>query len=780
MAVTPADCRSKLTGLAQKDPFFNRADQRPLLDSMLTAMDTAVKNALQRAEERLTETSGQLDTELAETAEQLRKTGEQLAEEFAATLNSRPLTAEAALRLTRSIEGHILWLYDRVRARFETSMRRIAPTGRPLGDILQFLAAAWSKSCRDMPAELVLILDRQQQQQADGRSLWEMEGPQVLDQACEGHGFLASRLFYLRQRHHLHRRYKIVRSEPGETLNRHQPAPLHKEPPAALLNCRKVHDETNRAFADLWRNLRFNLENAAEDCNRLAAKMGDEEADTAAVQRLEETAKLVGETLARAAEQLTTVATPLKQAWQQLLDDLDRDRSEILALIPRDLQRELSWRERLRYRRRRLARTGHRWHEQGRQKLEKPRQFVTESLTKATAFGRWLLGQSGNTLGREETLQKLSDLPTPQEILARASDLPPVCRRLFTIGALKNREFLVGKEGHLETLGDLFRHWQEGKLCSVAVVGPNGSGKTSLVNCFQSELGNQIPVLRLAIEQRILGEQQLIELCCRWFELPSPPENLAALEAQLLQLPPTVILVENIHRLLLRTPGGLQCMRAFLRLVLASRRRLLWVITCRKYPWQRMQHLLQVDRYFTHQLQTLFGTQTEMRDALLLRLQTSGYPVVFVKNSGDGNGAQKNGSDQEALQERFFADLFAASRGNMQAALYFWLLGLDYDQSLESLTVRPLGKLDYGSLRSLDRQQFYALAEIIAHGELTAAEHAAIFACDLLRSDMLLGHLVQLNLLEYAAENGAAGRYRLNPLFFAPVTATLEGRNILQ
>lgn len=780
MAVTPTDCRKKLTDLAQRDPFLSQTDQRPLLDSMLNAMDTAVQAALQRAEGRLSETGQQLDAELTETAEQLRKAGEQLDGEFAATLSSKPLTAEASLRLARSIEGRILWLYDRVRARLESSMRRISPKGRPLGDILQPLTEAWSKSCREMPAELVLILDRQQQQVADGRSIWEMEGPQLLNQTCEGHGFLASRLLYLQQRNRLRRRYKIIRSEPCETLNRHQPAPLHKEPPSALVNCQTVHDETNRALADLWRNLRFNLENAAEDCSRLAAKLGDEEPDTDAIQRLEETAKLAGETLARSAEQLTTVAAPLKQAWQQLLTDLDRDRSEILALIPRDLQRELSWQERLQYRRRRLARTGRRWQELGRQKLEKPRQLVTEGLTKTTAFGRRLLGQSGSTRGREETLQKLSDLPTPQEILARANDLPPVCRRLFTIGALKNREFMVGKEGHLETLSDLFRRWQEGKLCSVAVVGPNGSGKTSLVNCFQSELGNRIPVLRLGIEQRIHCEQQLIELCCRWFDLPSVPENLADLETQVLQLPPTVIIVENIHRLLLRTPGGLQCLRAFLRLVLASRRRLLWVITCRKYPWQRMQHLLQIDRYFSHQLQTLFGTQTEMRDALLLRLQTSSYPVVFLKNSDSNSGPQKNGSDQETLQERFFTDLFAASRGNMQAALYYWLLCLDYDQNLESLTVLPLGKLDYSSLRSLDRQQFYALAEIIAHGELTAAEHATIFACDLLRSDMLLGHLVQLNLLEYAGAEEETGRYRLNPLFFAPATATLEGRNILQ
>ncbi len=779
MVLDPTNCRKQLTGLVRRDAFLHQADQRPLLDSMLAAMDATVKKALENAGQQLNKTGQELDDELKETAAQLHKAVEQLAEEFTAVLDGEALKPEEIFRLGRSIEGRILWLYDRVRNRLDKALRRIAPKGRPLSDIMQSLADAWSQSCRELPEELVLILDRQQENQVAGRSIWQIEGPRVLEQACTGHGFLTSRLLYLRLRQQLRRRYKTLRCEPCETLNRHLPAPLQKEPPAALLQCQKVYEETTGAFSDLWRNLRFNLETAAEDCSQLASEMSSKEPDPAARQRLEEMARVVGDTLTRAADQLATTTAPLKQAGQQLLADLDHDRSKILALIPRDLQRELSWQERAQHNQRRLTRTWRRWCEQGRKKLDQPRQTLTDWLTKITAFGRYSSGKGGRPRGREETLQKLSDLPTPEEIMARAATLPPVCRRLFTIGALKNREFLVGKEDHLDSLRDLFHRWQEGRLCSIAIVGPNGSGKTSLVNCFQSELGNQIPVHRLDIDHRLRGESQLIELCSHWFELPSVPKTLIDLEEQLRQLPPAVIIVENIHRLLLRTTGGLESIRAFLRLVLASRRRLLWVVTCRKYPWQRMQHLLQVDRYFSHQLQALLGSQADMRDALLLRLQTSSYPAKFLKND-DGKALKKNGSEQNSLQERFFTDLFAASRGNMQAALYYWLLCLDYDKTLESLTVRPLGKLDYSSLRSLDRQQFYTLAEIIAHGELNADEHAAIFDCDPLRSRMLLDHLVQLNLLVCDPGDNGTGRYQLNPLFFAPATATLEGRNILQ
>ena len=780
MAVNPAECRKRLSALARRDPFLNQADQRPLLDRLLTAIDSTIREALAQAERQLDETGRQLDDELEETAEQLRKAAVHLGDEFAAVLDNQPLTAETTSRLGRTIEGRILWLYDRVRVRLDASLNRIAPKGRLLHEILQLLSAAWEKPCRDLPEELMLIIDRQQQHQADGRSIWQIEGEHVLNQACEGHSYLGSWLTYLRLRQQLRRRFKIVRGELCEILRRHMPAPLQKVPPAALEQCQQTHEERISSFGDLWRNLRFNLESAAEDCSRLAMNLDGSEPLPDAHQRLEETSQLVRGTLERAAAQLATAATPLKQAWATLLADLDNDRGEILALIPRDLQRELSWQERARHNGRHLARLWKHWWTLGRKQLDRPWQVLANSLAKLPPLARRLLRLSGGVHSREETLQKLSDLPTPEEILTRAADLPPVCRRLFTIGALKNREFLVGKEEHLETLRTLFKRWQEGRLCSVAVVGPNGSGKTSLVNCFQSELGNHYPVHRLNVEQRLKGEQPLIDLCCRWFNLPSTPVNLAELEKQLQQLPPAVVIVENVHRLLLRTPGGLQSIRAFLRLVLASRKRLFWVATCRIHPWQRMLHLLQIDRYFTNQLPTLFGTQAEIRDAMMLRLQTSSYPVVFLREDGNGHALEKNGDDQNALQERYFADLFAASRGNMQAALYYWLLCLDYDQAKDRLTVRPLGKLDYSSLRSLDRQQLYTLAEIIAHGELTAEEHAAIFACDTLRSGMLLDHLVQLNLLGAAPQDDAASRYQLNPLFYAPATATLEGRNILQ
>lgn len=124
MAVNLSDCRKQLFNLAQRDRFLSQADQRPLLDSKLQLIDAALKTALDQADQQLAAADHKLDSELAEAADLLHKASEQLGEEFASTLANKPLSPEAMDRLARSIEGRILWLYDRVRSRLERSLSK--------------------------------------------------------------------------------------------------------------------------------------------------------------------------------------------------------------------------------------------------------------------------------------------------------------------------------------------------------------------------------------------------------------------------------------------------------------------------------------------------------------------------------------------------------------------------------------------------------------------------------------------------------------------------------
>ncbi|ABA89950.1 hypothetical protein Pcar_2714 [Syntrophotalea carbinolica DSM 2380] len=783
MAVNPSDCRNYLQRLAARDRFLSTVDQQPQLDALMRDLSAAIDEALAQGHTDLAAIDESLDNELLEVAGNLASSRELLTRAFEQVRSASPLQSEDLVQLSRTIEARILWLYDRVRVRQERSLNQVRPQNRSWNKILQHVAEAIDHALRNQPEELTLIRDRQQQQEPGGRSIWQIEAPPLIQTACTGSSRLTTRLTFARLRYRLGRRYQILQPVVQDAFTRHRPAMLQPDQKPLEGDYVQRHEQVSHDFSDMWRGLRFNLETAAEDCHRLAAQAAGDTVDSGQLQQqLTETGKLVTEVLERTEQQLAPLADPLKELSHQLLERLENECREMLDLIPKDLQRVLSRGERLTHKRRRLLRTWRRNYTQFRKDLQ-PLMARLDLMWQFLVQGIMGLRPGGDKIAKSESmLRSIADLPTPEAILQRAGELPPVCRRMFTSGALKNREFMIGKNKDLDTLRELFKRWQEGLLCSIAVTGPDGSGKTSLVNCFQSELGTQWPVLRFSIDSRLTNEPQLLEACRQWLELAEPPADLDAVEAYLNNLPRGVIIVENLHNLLLRTVGGLDVARAFLRLVLASRHRQLWVVTVRKYPWHRMRYLLTMDRYFTHQVHTLFNSQSEIRDALLLRVHTSSYPVTFLNGQEEAISQKPaTGKDEQtSRQDRFFADLFAATRGNMQAALYYWLMNLEYDEQQQTLLVSPMGKIDYGPLRSLDRAQLYALAEVIAHGGLSISEHATIFGGSSLQSRMLLDHLAQLNLLQYPHEQNPTAAYQLNPLFFAPITSLLESRNIIQ
>lgn len=673
--------------------------------------------------------------------EALAKGRRQLAEAFAQRPKNPPPeeTQEFTKRLQTELTAQRTWLLKKVRTQFEHAVK-----GRLAGKktVLALLEKLTDSARRQL---------ERHQAERDTLPLPANTG-------------LSARLaFHLRKT----ARARGLLNSPAENLPTAEELEYHPLVEEQNELSTRLHSRVD----DLWPSIRFHFQVADEELARLTASGDEKEPGGDFDKGVEEAEQLACGVLAAAEQQIAELFTPLDDYWAGLGKRLEACGQK---LARGEYSGSRPWRDLGAGLKRRGEEALHRY-------LDISGQEQTPLLR---AVSHKMFSNLQEILHKEaapqEKLLSLTDLPSAREVLQRSESFPLLHRRLFTLGPLKTREFLVAREEELEVLDDLFTRWQQGQACSLAVIGPEGSGKTSLINCFVSEYGAQGPLLLLEIDKRLQSPEDVIELFRQGFEIKKPLATLDELIEELLTRPKGMVLVEGGHNLALRVVGGGRAVEAFCSLLLATRRHFLWLVTFRKVPWQRLDYQYRINRFFTHQISTLLANQQEIRQVLLLRQRISGYPLTFV---GEGNGKEDNGTSGDAgeRENRFFRELFAASGGNLDAAVHYWLLCLGYDGESENFRACPLGKIDFSFLRELDSDQRFTLAEVLGHGGLSAEEHQRIFQCDALTGRLRLEYLTNLGLLLAEPPKGTEGtvRYRLNPVYYTPVVKTLEIMNIL-
>jgi len=252
----------------------------------------------------------------------------------------------------------------------------------------------------------------------------------------------------------------------------------------------------------------------------------------------------------------------------------------------------------------------------------------------------------------------------------------------------------------------------------------------------------------------------------------------------ILERPPGILVLEGGHNLMLRVVGARRAAESFFSILQATRHHCLWLMSFRDHTWRRLDLLLGINRFFTHQINTLFHDQKEIEEALLLRQRTSGLPLFFReadegKSRAEGNPPSDD--TQDKLRKRFFCELFEVSGGNIEAALYYWLLCARWMPTEQRMEICPLGKLDRSLLRRLERTCHFTLAEVLCHGSLSVDEHARIFRLTPMQSRLMLEYLQQMTLLDRKSGDpeSADEIYVVNPILQATTLRVLEDLNIL-
>ncbi|OPY68750.1 MAG: hypothetical protein A4E57_01614 [Syntrophorhabdaceae bacterium PtaU1.Bin034] len=378
-----------------------------------------------------------------------------------------------------------------------------------------------------------------------------------------------------------------------------------------------------------------------------------------------------------------------------------------------------------------------------------------------------------------EAIMHIEALPELEQILAQPDSLPEDCRRFFLPMPLEGEDLLVGRDDSFKLLDEALRHWQNGHPTSVAVVGPQGCGKTSLINCFQKRQQGQV-ILRGDLERRLRSDKSVVEFFCQFFQIDPPIDDVEELIRRLMEVEPRIVILEGAHNILLRVIGARKAAETFLYVILRTRRRHFWLLACRRLPWNNMERHIGASRYFSHVLPIDLLPEDVLRDALKLRLENCGLQTTFCSPDESERGRQL-AEGQEEKERAFYRGILANSGSNFSSALYFLLLCSRYERNTKSLFLSPPNRLDIAFLKDMDRLHLMTLAELAGHGVLSVGEHLEIFRVTEARSKMTLEYLEQLKLIELIVDrnNSNEKTYDLLPFIHHSVTSALEQLNLL-
>ncbi len=785
---TQQTCQAWLAQLAERDGFLSRHDQTPDIDANLQAL----AGNLQRIEKDIGSHLNRLLDEVKVDFDHSVKIidGAKLEiQDVFLQLHEAPRNSAVNRRATRDLDKHISHLSRRVRLRMLRSVDRLAPKHRVLEKSLLQMADFRLHAAKPVSEFIWLLHHRKQApENLAGKSIFELEFVPRLDQLCRLPLLSPMRFSGLRWR--CWSRYSFTRI-PFRALVLDCVITRSELNPALLIKRHEAtHEELQKRLLDAWRGIRYNIETAETELEDLREQLHNEES-ASVVEKLGELESLVLSALEQCLETFDDVYVIYASFVGAVLADLAQDHGNAVAVAQRSVHAYTSFQARMRWRRRAIGQYLKKQAQrlgttllQGIRGIKFSPSTWWESIT-SSFFYQSLFNRLAHA---DESLLQLTDLPTQKELLEKAKALPPIYRRLFQIEPLTNREFLVGMDEEYGLLQDTLARWRSGKASSVAVVGPEGSGKTSLINCLENDLLESDKVSRIELQYRLRSSHDVMRMLEELLGIEEESDSAAELIKKIQGLDRRIVIIEAGHQMFLRAVGARHALETFIYIMMSTRVQMFWLLAFRYYPWVRMNYIHKIERYFTQVVNSEVHNKNELESALLVRQRATGQEPTYSAQGVNMYRFRKmlvrhrveDPLVQQALAELYFDNLFVQSGGNMSTALFYWLSSLQSNEA-GAISVLPCTRLDTDFIKRLDTLYLFSLAEVLSHGGLTPTEHSELFNVDVLRSRIILEYLRQIRLLHGSGEDryDQPHSYTVNPLFYQPISSVLSAMHIL-
>jgi AAA ATPase domain len=390
------------------------------------------------------------------------------------------------------------------------------------------------------------------------------------------------------------------------------------------------------------------------------------------------------------------------------------------------------------------------------------------SLESLQTCSGWRTPSNG---GKVEVITR-PELPPEFRTGPNGKDLPAIYRRLFAPQPVENARFLVGRDREMAALAEARGFWDTGHSAAVVIIGEQGSGKTSLINCALAQWATDVPVVRARFECRLTEAAQLRTYLGSVLECdPAELENVLLTERR-------VVVLEDVEKTFLRQVGHLSAIRALQCLISATSSSTLWILAMNQVAFRLLDSTVQFGHTFSHQINAGTAEQNELRKAVMLRHNLSGLRLEFLSESSAGMLSKLPKHLQKKLdaEARFFSTLSQQSNGVFRTAFNIWLAHVE---SVESGTMRmkPIAVPDLaGIIGSLKTSDLFTLLAVLEHGGLAPAEHASIFQKRLATSQSEINELVSREVLEYEVNRVSC---RIRPQAMRVVNEALYRHNLI-
>lgn len=315
---------------------------------------------------------------------------------------------------------------------------------------------------------------------------------------------------------------------------------------------------------------------------------------------------------------------------------------------------------------------------------------------------------------------------------APTASIPMVYKRLFSAQALEAGDILTGRDEQLRRAMNVLEGRTNAALRTVAIVGPDGVGKSAFVNAVVRS--RRWP----KVHELALKEPASVEQVDALFE--------AGMEGHL-------VVISGLHWLRSMRPGGFEPLRRFVGHVLADRGKNAFLLRADSLTWAQSCQAAPLAEVFPEIVRLDPLDPEALSAAVLARHAVSGYGLVFHQGETPESRLEEIVLQVSAPlsrpQDSFFRALHAASGGLLRDALRLWLASVEQvDEAGDFVHLGPVPTPAIYALRKLDDAQVLTLYQVARQGWMDAEVLASLYRTDVTSAEAQLGVLAHLGILE--------------------------------